>query len=164
MKVLGIDPGIAITGWAIIDFDESGKPTPIDYGAVFTEKGLTVSQRLGELYTDIKEILSRYNPEICGIETLLFAKNAKTGIIVGEARGVVLLAIEQYSLPIYEFTPLQVKSSISGYGRADKKQVQKNVKMICNLDEIPQPDDVADAMAIAIACFDRFKIDNIQHL
>jgi crossover junction endodeoxyribonuclease RuvC len=162
MRILGIDPGIAITGWSIIDFDNDGKPNPIDYGAIFTEKGLTVSERLGELYTDIKEILSKYTPEVCGIETLLFAKNAKTGIVVGEARGVILLAVEQSLLPVYEFTPLQVKSSISGYGRADKKQVQRNVQLICDLDEIPKPDDVADAIAVAIACFDRLRMENIK--
>jgi crossover junction endodeoxyribonuclease RuvC len=161
MRILGIDPGIAITGWAIIDFDDNGKPNPVDYGAIFTEKGLTVSQRLEEVYGDMREILEKYTPEICGIETLLFAKNVKTGIVVGEARGVVLLAVEQSKLPVYEFTPPQVKSSISGYGRADKKQVQKNVQLICQLDEIPKPDDVADAMAVAIACFDRLKMDSI---
>lgn len=162
MRILGIDPGIAITGWSIIDFDNDGKPNPIDYGAIFTAKGLTVSERLGELYADIREILSKYTPEVCGIETLLFAKNAKTGIVVGEARGVILLAVEQSLLPVYEFTPLQVKSSISGYGRADKKQVQRNVQLICDLDEIPKPDDVADAIAVAIACFDRLRMENIK--
>ena len=161
MRILGIDPGLAITGWSIIDFDEKGQPSAVDYGAILTEKGLSVSQRLKEIHTDMREILVKYNPDICGIETLLFYNNAKTAIVVGEARGVVLLAIEESNIPIHEFTPLQVKSSISGYGKADKKQVQENVKMICRLEEIPKPDDVADAIAIAIACFDRQRMDNL---
>lgn len=161
MRILGIDPGLAITGWSIVDFDDSGIPHATDYGAILTEKGLTVSQRLKEIYHDMKSIVSEFKPDMCGIETLLFYNNAKTAIVVGEARGVVLLALEEGNLPVHEFTPLQVKSSISGYGKANKKQVQENVKLICNLNEIPKPDDVADAIAIAIACFDRYKMDNI---
>lgn len=161
MRILGIDPGIAITGWSVIDFDDNGKPSPIDYGAITTEKGLTVSERLLELHSDISSIIENFKPDYCGIETLLFYNNAKTAIVVGEARGVVLLAMEKESIPIHEFTPLQVKSSISGYGKATKKQVQENVKMILNLDQIPTPDDVSDALAIAIACFDRLKMDKL---
>lgn len=153
MRILGIDPGIAITGWSILDFDDKGNPHAVDYGAILTDKGLTVSQRLEELYRDMREILKKFKPDICGMEILLFTKNVKTGIVVGEARGIVLLAIEQSKLPVYEFTPQQVKMSVSGYGKADKKQVQRNVKMLCNLDEIPKPDDVADAIAVAIACY-----------
>ncbi len=159
MRILGIDPGLAIVGWSIVDFDINGKPTAVDYGAILTEKGLTVSARLKEIYTDMRNIIGEYNPEVAGIETLLFYNNAKTAIVVGEARGVVLLTLEEANLPILEFTPLQVKSSISGYGKANKKQVQENVKMICNLEEIPKPDDVADAIAIAIACFDRYRME-----
>ncbi len=161
MRILGIDPGLAITGWSIVDFDENGQPNAVDYGAILTEKGLSVSQRLKEIHIDIRKILVKYKPDMCGIETLLFYNNAKTAIVVGEARGVVLLAIEESNLPIHEFTPLQVKSSISGYGKANKKQVQENVRIICKLEEIPQPDDVADAIAVAIACFDRQKMDNL---
>ena len=153
MRILGIDPGIAITGWSILDFDEKGTPHAVDYGAILTKKDLTVSQRLEEVYTDMLEILKKFKPDICGMETLLFTKNVNTGIVVGEARGVILLAVQKYKLPIYEFNPLQVKNAVSGYGKADKKQVQKNVKILCNLDEIPKPDDVADAIAVAIACY-----------
>jgi crossover junction endodeoxyribonuclease RuvC len=151
MRILGIDPGLAIVGWAIIDFDKDLNPTPIDYGAIITDKGLTVSTRLKEIYDDMKEILEKYNPEVCGIETLLFYNNSKTAIVVGEARGVTLLAIEEYGIPVHDFTPLQVKDSVTGYGKADKKQVQENVKRFCNLEEIPKPDDTADAIAVAIA-------------
>lgn len=160
MRILGIDPGLAITGWAIVDF-EKGTPKAIDYGSILTEKGKTVFERLSEIYKDLNGILDEFKPEYCGIETLLFYNNAKTAIVVGEARGVILLALQEHLIPIREFTPLQVKSSISGYGKATKKQVQENVKIICNLDEIPKPDDVADALAVAIACSDRLKMDEL---
>jgi crossover junction endodeoxyribonuclease RuvC len=162
MRILGIDPGIAITGWGIGDFDSKGTPTAIDYGAIFTQKGLTVGDRLLEIYTDLNSILNEFKPDYCGLETLLFYNNAKTAIVVGEARGVVLLTLQQHSIPVHEFTPLQVKSSISGYGKATKAQVQENVKMICSLDDIPKPDDVADALAISIACFDRLRMDELN--
>ncbi len=161
MRILGIDPGLAITGWSIVDFNSDGKPEVIDYGAILTEKGLTVSERLSEIYKDMLEILKEFKPEYCGIETLLFYNNAKTAIVVGEARGVVLLALQTELIPIHEFTPLQVKSSITGYGKANKKQVQENVKVLCNLDHLPQPDDAADAIAVAVACHDRLKMDQL---
>jgi len=151
MRILGIDPGLATTGWAIVDFDERGTPIPLDYGAILTEKGLTVSQRLQEIYSDINELIKIHKPDLAGVETLIFCNNAKTAIAVGESRGIVLLALEQNNLPMKEFTPLQVKNAVTGYGKADKKQVQENVKVLCNLKEIPKPDDAADAIAIAIA-------------
>ena len=151
MRILGIDPGLAIVGWAIIDFDKDLNPQPVDYGAIITNKGLNVSTRLKEIYEDMNEIVDKFKPEVCGVETLLFYNNAKTAISVGEARGIVLLVLEQHSLPIYDFTPLQVKDAVTGYGKADKKQVQENVKRFCNLDSIPKPDDAADALAVAIA-------------
>ncbi len=153
MRILGIDPGLATTGWAVVDFDQRGTPTPLDYGAISTEKGLTVSQRLKEIFSDIHELIVTYKPELAGVETLIFCNNAKTAIAVGESRGVVLLALEQNNIPIKEFTPLQVKSAVTGYGKADKKQVQENVKVLCNLKEIPKPDDAADAIAVAIAAY-----------
>lgn len=151
MKILGIDPGLATTGWAVLDFDTDSNPTIVDYGCILTEKGLTVSQRLSEIYDDLNELIKVHNPDYAGIETLLFCNNAKTAIAVGEARGVILLSLEKHAIPIREFTPLQVKNSITGYGKADKKQVQENVRIICGLKEIPKPDDAADAIAIAIA-------------
>lgn len=162
MRILGIDPGIAITGWAVVDFDKDGKGIPIDYGAITTPKGLLVGQRLSELNKDLSQIITEFKPEYCGLETLLFYNNAKTAIVVGEARGVVLLVLEQNSIPVYEITPLQVKSSISGYGRATKLQVQENVKMMFGLEDIPKPDDVADALAISIACYDRLESDKFK--
>jgi crossover junction endodeoxyribonuclease RuvC len=151
MRILGIDPGLAIVGWAIVDFDKDLNPQPVDYGAIITDKGLNISTRLKEIYEDMNEIVDKFKPEVCGVETLLFYNNAKTAISVGEARGIVLLVLEDHGLPIYDFTPLQVKDAVTGYGKADKKQVQENVKRFCNLDSIPKPDDAADALAVAIA-------------
>ena len=151
MRILGIDPGLAIVGWAIVDFDKDLNPQPVDYGAIITDKGLNVSTRLKEIYEDMNEIVEKFKPEVSGVETLLFYNNAKTAISVGEARGVVLLVLEEHGLPIHDFTPLQVKDAVTGYGKADKKQVQENVKRFCNLESIPKPDDAADALAVAIA-------------
>lgn len=151
MRILGIDPGLATTGWAIVDFDSKGNPCPVDYGAILTPKGLTVSARLEEIYVDLKSLIKKFKPELAGVETLIFCNNLKTAISVGEARGVVLLALQEGNLPIKEFTPLQVKSAVTGYGKATKRQVQENIKMLCNLEEIPKPDDAADAIAVAIA-------------
>ena len=151
MRILGIDPGLAIVGWSIIDFDKDGNPIPIDFGAIITEKGKTTSERLKEIYEDMTTIVEKYNPELCGIETLLFYNNATTAIVVGEARGIVLLVLEQHDIPIREFTPLQIKDAVTGYGKADKKQVQEMVKRLCNLESVPQPDDAADAVAVALA-------------
>lgn len=150
MRILGIDPGVATTGWAIIDFDNDSNPTPVDFGAIITAKDIPLSQRLEEIYKDLNELIEKFKPEYAGVETLLFCNNAKTAISVGEARGVVLLTLQQNNIPLTEFTPLQVKNSITGYGKATKQQVQESVKMLCNLDKIPKPDDAADAIAIAI--------------
>jgi len=161
MRIIGIDPGLATTGWSVVDFDKKRNISLVDYGAIFTEKGIDLKDRLKDIYHDMHELIEKFKPDVSGMETLLFCNNAKTAIAVGEARGVVLLTFSEYNLPLYEFTPLQVKSSITGYGKAKKKQVQENVKMICNLDEIPKPDDAADAIAVAIACFDRMKMDKL---
>lgn len=151
MRILGIDPGLAIVGWAVLDFDKDLNPTPVDYGAITTSKSLSLSSRLKEIYDDLHSILKEFKPEVCGIETLLFYNNAKTAIVVGEARGVVLLALEEFGIKTYDFTPLQVKDAVTGYGKADKRQVQENIKRFCNLKSIPKPDDTADAIAVAIA-------------
>jgi len=150
MRILGIDPGLATTGWAIVDFDKECNPIVVDYGAIITPKGVPVPQRLLEIYSDLEELIEKYKPELAGVETLIFYKNVKTAMSVGEARGVILLVLEKSGIPVKEHTPLQVKSAVTGYGRADKRQVQKNVQMLCNLDELPKPDDAADAIAIAL--------------
>lgn len=164
MRVLGIDPGLAITGWSIVDFDKKGNIDLIDFGAVYTEKGIELKDRLKDIYKDMHELIEKFKPEICGMETLLFYNNVTTAIAVGEARGVILLTLSEFNIPLYEFTPLQVKSSVTGYGKADKRQVQENVKTLCHLEELPKPDDAADAVAVAIACFDRMKMDDLTRI
>ncbi len=161
MRIIGIDPGVATTGWAVLDFEGREMKEVLDYGVIETEKGCLPSARLKEIHEDLKKILVDYSPEIAGVESLIFCNNAKTVMRVGEARGVVLLSLEEHNIEIYDFTPLQVKSSISGYGNATKCQVQENVKRMCNFKEIPKPDDAADAIAIAICCNDSLVLNNI---
>lgn len=159
MRILGIDPGVATTGWAILDFDNDLEL--IDFGVITTKKGLEQAERLKEISGDLEEIINKFKPEAAGVELLLFTNNAKTAMAVGEARGVVLLNLAKNNIKILQFTPPQVKSSITGNGRADKKQVQENVKRICKLENLPKPDDAADAVAIAICCHDCLKSDTI---
>jgi crossover junction endodeoxyribonuclease RuvC len=153
MRILGIDPGLATTGWAVVDFNKDGKPNPVDYGAITTPKEMETSQRLVEIYEDMKELVKKFKPESAGIETLIFCNNITSAMFVAEARGIVRLVLEQNNIPIKEFTPLQVKDAVTGYGKAGKKQVQESVKMLCNLESIPKPDDAADAIAVAIASY-----------
>ncbi len=154
MRYIGIDPGYALVGWAIVDFEDNQDIKLCDYGVITTDKGNTPENRLSEIYKDMKDIIEKYSPEIAGLETLLFLRNVTTAMKVSEARGVIILSLNDCGIKILNITPLQVKSSISGYGRASKTQIQENVKIICGLDEIPKPDDAADAIAVAIAAHD----------
>lgn len=149
LLILGIDPGIAILGFGVIKF-EANKFTVIDYGAVTTEAGTPMSQRLTSIYNELTEIIEKYKPDVFAVEELFFNKNIKTALTVGHARGVAVLAGCKAGIPIYEYTPLQVKQAVVGYGRAEKSQIQQMVKILLNLREIPKPDDVADALAVAI--------------
>ncbi|MCC7290171.1 crossover junction endodeoxyribonuclease RuvC [bacterium] len=160
MRILGIDPGVATTGWAIVDFI-NGKPNLIDFGVISTQKERSQSERLVEISEDLDQILQKFRPEKAGVELLLFNNNVKTAMSVGEARGVVLLGLQKANIPVLQFTPPQVKSSVTGNGRADKKQVQASIKMLLGLDEIPKPDDAADAIAISLCCFDNHKMDKM---
>ncbi len=164
MRIIGIDPGFATLGWAVIDFEGRSIKKVVEYGVIETSKELDLSTRLAEIYSDLSEILEEFKPDVSGVEFLIFCNNAKTAIKVGEARGVILLALKNYNVDMYEFSPLQVKNSISGYGQADKKQVQENVKRMCNLEEIPKPDDAADAIALAICCNDSIVLNNLSNL
>ncbi len=153
MIVLGIDPGIAITGWAIVS-EEKGKVRLLSSGAITTSADLSTSDRLLKLHKSLNELISRYHPDTASLENLFFNTNAKTALIVGQARGVVQLALAQSNVAIIEYTPLQVKMALTGYGRADKNQIQQMVKTILKLQKILTPDDVADAAAIALThCF-----------
>lgn len=147
--ILGIDPGIADTGYGIIK-DEGGKLTCLKYGSIKTQSGLDLSLRLKLLYEELGEIIDEYVPEEAAVEKIFFNKNVKTALIVGQARGVVLLLLKQKNLPLSEYTPGQIKQSVASYGKADKRQVQKMVKLILGLKTLPQPDDAADALAAAI--------------
>ena len=149
MIILGIDPGIAIVGYVIIEY-KNNKFKVIDYGAIFTPASTSTTKRLEKIYKGIDILIKNYNIDEVGIEELFFNKNVKTAITVAQARGVILLACSHNDKPIYEYTPLQVKQGVVGYGRAKKLQVQQMVEIILNLKEIPKPDDVADALAIAI--------------
>ena len=149
MIILGIDPGFAIVGVGVIEY-KGNKFSTVEYYAINTKAGLSLEERLKIIYNGIEEAIEKYKPDCMAIEELFFNNNAKTAIQVGQARGVILLAAVKCNVPIYEYTPLQVKQSVVGYGRADKVQVQQMIKALLNLTSVPKPDDVADALAIAI--------------
>ncbi len=149
MRILGIDPGLAIVGYGIIDVF-GGKIIPVDFGAVNTPAGMPTHKRLNEIFKAMNELIAKYQPDDIAIEELFFNTNITTGIRVGEARGVILLSAERNGLRIFEYTPLQIKQAITGYGRADKKQVIAMVTSFLKLAKPPKPDDTADALAVAI--------------
>ncbi len=149
MRVLGIDPGTAIVGYSIVDF-EAGKYNVQDYGCIYTDKEEDMPARLERIYDGLDTLIKLWNPSEMAIEDLFFFKNQKTIVKVGQARGVITLVGQKNGLNIFSYTPLQVKIGIAGYGRAEKNQVQQMVKMILKLEEIPKPDDAADALAIAV--------------
>ena len=149
MRILGIDPGTAIVGYSIVDFKQ-GKYIVKDYGCINTSKDEDMPLRLESIYDSLENIIKLWKPDDMAIENLFFFKNQKTIIEVGQARGVITLERKKNGLSLFSYTPLQVKMGIAGYGKAEKKQIQEMVKMILKLDEIPKPDDAADALAIAI--------------
>lgn len=150
MIILGIDPGIADTGYGVIETTQDNKIRCITYGSIKTDSKETTSRRLLKIDGELEKIIQAHKPEIAGVEQLFFCSNAKTAIIVGQARGVVLCNLARNNIKLKEFTPLQVKQAVTCYGKADKKQVQSMIKIILNLKEIPKPDDAADALAIAV--------------
>lgn len=149
MIILGIDPGLAIVGWGVIEYRNTRFRT-VAYGSIQTPAGMRTEERLKAIYDGMKELISTYRPEAMAVEELFFTNNITTGIRVAEARGVILLAAEAAGIPIQEYTPPQVKQAVVGYGRADKRQVIAMVTRILNLEKPPKPDDTADALAIAI--------------
>ena len=148
--IFGIDPGIADTGYGIIKINDNGQFDCLDYGSIKTKANTPLPDRLVVLNMELKKLLKKYKPSLVAIEQLFFCNNAKTALIVGQARGVAVLTARQMAISIVEFTPLQVKQAVTAYGQAGKAQVQKMVKLILNLEQIPKPDDAADALAIAI--------------
>ena len=149
MRILGIDPGLAIVGWGVID-NKGSRFDVVGYGSVQTPAGMPTEQRLCEIYDGLSEIIKKYKPDEIAIEELFFNTNQTTGIRVAEARGVILLCATKLGVPVAEYTPLQVKQSVVGYGRAEKRQVITMVTMLLGLQSPPKPDDTADALAIAV--------------
>ena len=149
IRVLGIDPGTATTGWAVIE-ERDCRLRVLAYGSINTLKNKSESQRLYEIHKDLSEIIKKYHPRESAIEKIFFFKNQKTVIPVSQARGAILLTLEQKGVTVFGYTPLQVKQSVTGYGRAEKKQIQLMAKSILELKTIPRPDDAADAIAVAV--------------
>ncbi len=149
MRILGIDPGTAIIGYSIIDF-KKGKYEIVDYGCIYTSKDQDMPHRLEKIYNELETLIRLWKPDDMAIEELFFFKNQKTIIKVGQARGVIMVCGQKNNLDIYSYTPLQVKMGVAGYGRATKAQIQEMVKLILKMEEIPKPDDAADALALAI--------------
>ena len=158
--ILGIDPGFAITGFGII-LKTKDKLNVVNYGCIRTKAKENFSDRIKQIHFDLKKIIDKYKPDIISLESLFFYNNAKTAIDVGQSRGVIILTSVLNKIPVYEYTPLQVKQAVACYGRADKKQVQEMVKIILNLKSIPKPDDAADALAAAICCANSFSKNSV---
>ena len=149
MKILGIDPGMAIVGYALVNY-ENNEYTLETSGSIRTDKNSMTSERLLEIYNDLSTIIKKYEPDCASVEKLYFFKNQKTIIPVAESRGVILTVLEKYKIPINEYTPIEVKQVLTGYGRADKKEVEKMVRLTLNNANLPKLDDTIDAIAIAI--------------
>lgn len=151
-RILGIDPGTGILGFGVIDVDSRGKVTLVDGGVIRTPAHQADSDRLITIYDELHEIITELKPTVMSVEKLFFAQNVTTAMSVSQARGVVLLCGKQHGLELYEYTPLQIKMAITGYGKADKKQMQEMVRVLLGLNEVPKPDDAADAIAAALTC------------
>jgi crossover junction endodeoxyribonuclease RuvC len=147
---LGIDPGTATTGYGLVRMEPDGGLTAVQYGVILTPKDVPASQRLEMLYDELRALLKQYPPDTAAVEKLFFQRNVSTAIGVGQARGVVLLALQQAGVQAFEYTPNEIKQAVAGYGSADKRQVQEMVRALLLLDAIPRPDDAADALAVAI--------------
>lgn len=162
MAVIGIDPGTALTGFGVVEENADGSLTTIDFGVIETSKTECTAGRLRTIYSELEKILSLHKPESGGVERLFFQKNTKTAISVGQARGVILLALAQAGVEICEYNPVEIKQAITGYGQASKKQMQEMVKILLHLETIPKPDDAADALAIAICHIHSRKLQGLR--
>lgn len=152
MRILGIDPGTGILGFGIVDIDARGKASLVDAGVIRTPVKEEDAVRLQTIFDELTDIITNSKPQVMAVEKLFFAQNVTTAMTVAQARGVVLLCGQQQQLKLYEYTPLQIKMALTGYGRADKKQMQEMVRVILGLNEVPKPDDCADALATALTC------------
>lgn len=162
MRIMGIDPGTASTGFGFLDQDGSQLHL-LEYGVIRTEPGVPDAERLLQIHRELGTLITEYRPEVIAVEELFFNKNSRTVIAVGQARGVAMLAAAQENLPVEEYTPLQVKMAVVGYGRAEKRQVQEMVKILLSLTRLPRPDDAADALAVAI-CHAHSRRKNITRI
>jgi crossover junction endodeoxyribonuclease RuvC len=149
LRILGIDPGLAIVGFGFVD-KEGNKLTPVQYGSIQTEAHTPEEERLLHVYEGMVQLIDKYKPDAVAVEKLFFARNVTTALPVAQARGVLILAAVQQGLPVAEYTPMMVKQAVVGYGKAEKKQVQEMVKLLLKLSAVPKPDDVADALAVAV--------------
>ncbi len=161
MIILGIDPGTATTGFGVIEYKKKNKKQIVclDYGIIQTSPKQTVGERLIQINFDLNEIIKKHKPEMAAVESLFFFKNLKTAMPVSQARGVIIYTLSKKNIPFLEITPMQAKTSVTGYGKATKNQVQKMVQTLLCLEELPKPDDAADALAIAICCADKCKFN-----
>ncbi len=149
-RVIGFDPGLAIVGYGVMDFEDFNRKKIVDYGVITTPKEESFPVRLAILYESVSELIEKFKPDEIAVEELFFNTNITTGINVAHARGVLLLAAIHSCGKLYEYTPLQIKQAMTGYGRADKKQIQQMVKVYLGLEKVPRPDDAADALAVAL--------------
>ena len=156
---LGIDPGTATTGYGLARLMPDGELVAVSFGVILTPKEASDSARLVMLFDDLNKILKKHKPDTAAVEKLFFARNVTTGITVGQARGVVLLALEKATIPTYEYSPTEVKQAVAGYGHAEKRQMQEMVRTLLQLEKIPKPDDAADALAIAITHLNTARYD-----
>ena len=163
MIIIGVDPGYAIVGIGVIEYN-GNRFRPLEYGAITTPAGMPTVDRLKKIYDEMTLLIDKYQPDAVAIEELFFNSNQKTAINVAQARGVILVSVTNRSVPIFEYTPLQVKQSVTGYGRADKGQIQQMVKTLLNLNIIPKPDDAADGLALAICHAHSNKINKMFDL
>ena len=150
MRIMGIDPGVGRVGWGVVDY-QKGKQTVVAFGCIETKVNSELSKRLVILSEELSQLIDTYFPDAMAVEELFFNTNAKTALMVGHGRGVILLAAAQKNIPVFSYTPLEVKIAITGYGRAEKAQVGQMIKVLLKLEKIPKPDDTADALAIALA-------------
>jgi crossover junction endodeoxyribonuclease RuvC len=161
MLTLGLDPGLAITGYGLVDESPEGDLELLEYGAVFTTAKQPLPERLLVIDRQLTELIETHRPQVVAIEELFFCRNVTTALAVGQARGVLILAAARAGLPVYEYKPMIVKQTITGYGKAPKSQVQEMVRMLLELDEVPSPDDAADAVAVAICHLHQVRLANL---
>jgi crossover junction endodeoxyribonuclease RuvC len=159
--VLGLDPGIAITGYGLVEESPSGDLTCVAYGTVTTKAGQPTASRLLSIDGELGALIERHKPDVVAVEELFFCRNVTTALIVGQARGVAILSAARAGVPVREYKPMEVKQAVTGYGRAPKAQVQEMVRLLLNLDHVPQPDDAADAVAVAVCHVHNVRLEGV---